>query len=219
MRPNSTASATPRRSWRQARGVRTREVILRKAVDIASVQGLEGLTVGTLANALGMSKSGLFGHFGSKRVLQLATVDAARQIFIDSVIKPSLTAPKGMPRLWRLVDRWIAHVENHVFSGGCFFTAASFEFDSRRGPVRDRIAAVMREWMGTLTRAVHAAQKEGHIPATVDPAGLAQELQSYALGAHWATQLLEDRAAYAGARVLALQRLRSLATANSPRVG
>jgi len=219
MRQSFTASATGRNPRRQARGVRTRDAILRKAVDIASARGLEGLTVGTLAKSLGMSKSGLFGHFGSKEELQLATVDAARQIFIDLVIKPALTAPKGMPRLWRLVDLWIAHVENHVFSGGCFFTAASFEFDSRRGPVRDRIASVMREWMGTLTRAVHGAQKEGHISTTVDPAGLAQELQSYALGAHWATQLLEDRAAYAGARVLALQRLRSFATSNSPRVG
>lgn len=219
MRPGSIASATPRGPRRQARGVRTREAILRRAVDIASARGLEGLTVGTLANALGMSKSGLFGHFGSKKELQLATVDAARQIFIDRVIKPSLTAPRGMPRLWRLVDRWIAHVENHVFSGGCFFTAASFEFDSRRGPVRDRIASAMREWMGVLTRAVHEAQKEGHISSTIDPAGLAQELQSYALGAHWATQLLEDRAAYAGARILALQRLRGLATSNAPRVG
>jgi AcrR family transcriptional regulator len=125
---------------RQAKGLRTREAILARAVDIASAEGLEGLTVGSLAEQLGMSKSGLFAHFGSKEELQLATVEMARDVFINKVTLPAIAAPRGMPRLWSLIDHWLVLVEKRVFEGGCFFTAASFEFDGRRGVVRDRIA-------------------------------------------------------------------------------
>src|ERR1700686_1587471 len=148
---------------RQAKGVRTREAILARAVDIASAQGLEGLTVGSLAEQLGMSKSGLFAHFGSKEELQLATVEAARLVFIDKVTLPAIAAPTGMPRLWALIDRWLVLVEKRVFEGGCFFTAASFEFDGRRGVVRDRIAAIMREWIACITGAAKKAQEAGHL--------------------------------------------------------
>src|SRR5713101_2837407 len=143
---------------RQARGIRTREAILARAVDIASVQGLEGLTVGSLANQLQMSKSGLFAHFGSKEDLQLATVETARRIFIENVTLPAIAARKGMPRLWGLVEYWLTLIERRVFRGGCFFSAASFEFDGRRGVVRDRIAAIMHEWIGAISRAVYEAQ-------------------------------------------------------------
>jgi AcrR family transcriptional regulator len=132
------AVLTPRKKTiprRQARGLRTREAILVRAVDIASIQGLEGLTVGSLATQLKMSKSGLFAHFGSKEDLQLATVELARQIFIKQVTRPAIAAPRGMPRLWGLLEHWLALVEKRVFQGGCFFSAASFEFDSRRGVV------------------------------------------------------------------------------------
>src|SRR5271154_28076 len=143
---------------RQARGARTREAILRRAVNIASVEGLEGLTVGRLAEELKMSKSGLFAHFGSKEDLQLATVEAARQLFIDEISRPAMSAPQGMPRLLNLLNLWLGHVERRLFEGGCFFTAASFEFDGRSGPVRDRVAAIMHEWVATLGRAVREAQ-------------------------------------------------------------
>src|SRR5215471_12370135 len=123
---------------RPPKGERTRESILRAAVDLASVEGLEGLTIGRLADELKMSKSGLFAHFGSKEDLQLATVQMARQIFVEQITRPALSAPKGMPRLWSIIDRWLAYIERGIFKGGCFFTAASFEFDSREGPVRDR---------------------------------------------------------------------------------
>src|SRR5229473_8584354 len=118
--PRSRSKKAPRR---QARGLRTREAILARAVDIASVHGLEGLTVGSLAEQLHMSKSGLFAHFGSKQELQLATIEVARQIFIDKVTRPAIAAPKGMPRLWGLIDQWLILVEKRVFSGGCFFVA------------------------------------------------------------------------------------------------
>jgi AcrR family transcriptional regulator len=196
----------------QARGLRTRDAILRRAVNIASLEGLEGLTVGRLAEELRMSKSGLFAHFGSKEDLQLATVETARQIFIDEITRPALAAPKGLPRLWNLLDRWLAHVEQELFAGGCFFTAASFEFDGRRGPVRDRIAAIMREWVAVLDRAVWEAQKIGHLSSKASPTLLAHEIQSMAIGAHWAHQLLDDRMAYSRARSTMRERLRTAAT-------
>ncbi len=220
-RPVLKTAQPPRRDLaprRQDRGLRTREAILARAVDLASVDGLEGLTVGSLAEQLKMSKSGLFAHFGSKEELQLATVEKARQIFIEHVSRPAIRAPKGMPRLWGLVDRWLALVEKRVFRGGCFFSAASFEFDSRQGGVRDRIAEIMWEWIGVLTRAVSEAQKAGHVDPKVDASRLAFEIHAMAMGAHWAYQLLEDRRAYARARTILLEKLRSIATPASPRL-
>jgi AcrR family transcriptional regulator len=207
--------AEPRR---QARGLRTREAILARAVDIASVEGLDGLTVGSLAQQLRMSKSGLFAHFGSKEDLQLATVETARQIFIEKVTRPAIAARKGMPRLWSMLNCWLALVEKQVFEGGCFFSAASFEFDGRHGVVRDRIAAIMHEWIAVITRAIYEAQKAGHLDPKVDPTRLAFEIHSVAMGAHWAFQLLDDRQAYPRVRTTLLERLRGLATPQSPRI-
>jgi AcrR family transcriptional regulator len=203
---------------RQAKGVRTREAILARAVDIASAQGLEGLTVGSLADQLGMSKSGLFAHFGSKEELQLATVEMARQVFISKVTLPAIAAPKGMPRLWSLIDHWLALVEKKVFEGGCFFTAASFEFDGRLGVVRDRIAEIMHEWINCITSSVKKAQEAGHLDPKLDATRLAFEFHAIAIGAHWAHQLLEDKQAYSRARMMALEKIRSVATPQSPRL-
>lgn len=201
---------------RRARGLRTRTTILRRAVDLASAEGLEGLTVGRLADDLGMSKSGLFAHFGSKEELQLATVEMARQIFVDQITRPALSAPRGMPRLWSIIDRWLAYIERGIFKGGCFFTAASFEFDSRRGPVRDRIAEIMHEWIGVLVRALEQAQKEGHIAPSVDVTSLAFEIQSMAIGGHWASQLLDDRQSYSRSRAAMLDKLQRVTTSHCP---
>lgn len=203
---------------RQDRGLRTRETILARAVDLASADGLVGLTVGSLAEQLKMSKSGLFAHFGSKEELQLATVEKARLIFIEKVTQPAIGARKGMPRLWGLVDHWLALVEKRVFRGGCFFSAASFEFDSRKGVVHDRIAEIMREWIGVLKRAVSEAQAAGHVDPKVDPLRMAYEIHAIAMGAHWAYQLLDDRLAYSRARMILLEKLRSIATPASPRL-
>ncbi len=210
---SSRKKAVPRR---QVRGLRTRDAILARAVDIASAQGLEGLTVGSLASQLEMSKSGLFAHFGSKEDLQLATIEHAREIFIKKVTLPAIAAPKGMPRLWALLERWLALVEKQVFEGGCFFSAASFEFDSRRGVVRDRIAAIMHEWINALIRAIYQAQKVGHLDRKVDPTHLAFEIHAIAMGAHWAHQLLDDKQSYPRARTILLERLRTISTPECP---
>src|ERR1043165_8201115 len=146
---------------RKAPGERTRRAILETAVHIASAEGLEGLTIGRLALELSMSKSGLFAHFGSKEDLQVATVEAARAIFIREVIKPAFESAQGLLRLWKLCDIWLAHVQSGVFRGGCFFAAAAAEFDSRPGPVRDRIAEIMKEWLPLFPHPTLQAQTHG----------------------------------------------------------
>lgn len=212
----TTASARPGPKIHAPKGQRTREGILRAAVNIASVEGLEGLTIGRLADELKMSKSGLFAHFGSKEDLQLATVGMARQIFVEYVVRPSLAEPPGMPRLWSLCDRWLGHVEDKIFPGGCFFTAASFEFDSRPGAVREAIVEAMTKWLDTLTRAVEEAKKARHIKSNIDAAQFAFEIYSMAMGAHWAFQLLDQKRAMLKARESILARMRSLGTRSCP---
>lgn len=177
------------------KGERTRQSILDRAVDLASLEGLEGLTIGRLADELKMSKSGLFAHFGSKEELQLATIQAAGERFINEVLRPALSAERGYPRLMAICRSWISYVERNVFPGGCFFAAASFEFDGRPGPVRDAIAKTMDEWIGAIERAVAMAQDEGHIDPSVDPMQLSFELNSLFFGANFAFQLRNDKAA------------------------
>jgi AcrR family transcriptional regulator len=201
---------------RVRKGVRTRESILRAAVDLASVEGLEGLTIGRLADELNMSKSGLFAHFGSKEELQLATIEMARQIFVDHVVRPALTSTEGIERLLALGQGWLGHVHGGVFKGGCFFTAASLEFDSRAGPVRDAIAATMKTWLATLARAVESAKKARHLKASIDPEQFAFEIYSLAMGANWALHLLDDKEALQKAQENILQRIRGAATPSCP---
>lgn len=214
------ASTSGTRRRRVPKGARTRESILRVAVNLASVEGLQGLTIGRLAEEFKMSKSGLFAHFGSKEELQLATVEMARTIFVDHVIRPALATPEGVQRLWALSEAWIQYVEHPVFPGGCFFSAASFEFDSRPGPVRDRVAEAVKQWLGTLTRAVEEAKKAGHLKPAVDAAQLAFEIKSMTLGAHADSQLLDDeKNSMKRARAMILNRIRGVATESCPEIG
>ena len=210
----SAGAERPAAKARRAHGDRTRQAILEVAVDLASAEGLEGLTIGRLAAGLGMSKSGLFAHFGSKEELQLATVGAARAVFIREVVGPAFRAEKGLARLWRLCDIWLEYVRGEVFRGGCFFAAAAAEFDGRPGPVRDRVAEIMKEWLAALRRSVSEAQEAGQLRADADPAQLAFELNALEMGANWAFQLYGDRQAFARARAAMLERLRLYATAD-----
>jgi len=125
------------------KGERTRQSILERAVDLASLEGLEGLTIGRLADDLGMSKSGLFAHFGSKEDLQIAAIDAAAERFIDEIYTPALREPRGYPRLLAICRSWLSYLRRGVFPGGCFFAAASAEVDTHKGRVRDRISEFM----------------------------------------------------------------------------
>ncbi len=206
-------SADRRKSDKSAR---TRDTILRTAVGVASVRGLEGLSIGSLADELGMSKSGLFAHFGSKEDLQLAAIEMARQIFIEEVFRPVLESERGLLRLWKLCDSWLSYAQRKVFPGGCFFTGAAFEYDSRSGPIRDRIAAVMQEWLCALARAVEEAQAGGDLDTKADARQLAFEIQSLAMGAMWASQLLDDRHAFSKAKSIIRGKLQNMRTAKSP---
>jgi AcrR family transcriptional regulator len=203
---------------RAAQGQRTREAILKTAVDVASTEGLEGLTIGRLAAELEMSKSGLFAHFGSKEELQLATIGAAREIFVDEVVRPAFENDAGLPRLWALLDSWLQYAEAGIFKGGCFFAAASAEFDGRPGPVRDLVASTMREWLGALERGVAEAQTAGHVEATADAAQIAFELNSITMGANWAFQLYRDRDVFDRARTAMAARLAAVATPAARRI-
>lgn len=209
------ANETTHLDGRVERGERTRRQILDLAVDLASAEGLEGLSIGKLAGKLKMSKSGLFASFGSKEDLQLATIERARQIFIDVVVRKPMMAPRGLPRLWALCDSWLDYAGRRVFQGGCFFAAVSAEFDSRPGPIRDRIAALMKEWLTTLSVAVQKAQEVNHLHADVDPDQLAFEIHSISMGANWAHQLLGDGRAFDRARAAIRQRLSALAPSRS----
>jgi AcrR family transcriptional regulator len=192
------------------KGTRTKTSILDRAVDVASLEGLEGLTIGRLADELGMSKSGLFAHFGSKEELQMATVEAASKRYIDEIFTPALREPRGYPRLVAICRSWLSYVRRGVFPGGCFFAAASFEFDGRPGTVRDQIRKLMDDWIGALERAVRMAQEEGHLDPTLDPAQLAFEMNALFFGTNFAYHLRGDKTAIDKAERAMLARLESL---------
>ncbi len=192
------------------KGARTRQSILQKAIDLASLDGLEGLTIGRLADELKMSKSGLFAHFGSKEELQIATIDAASQRYISAVFRPALSVPRGYPRLMAICHSWLEYVRSQVFPGGCFFAAASFEFDGRPGPVRDRVVTLMDEWIGALEKAVAMAQDEGHLSRSVEPAQLAFELNALFFGANFSYYLRSDEKAIERAQIAIEARLGAL---------
>ncbi|TMC40732.1 MAG: TetR/AcrR family transcriptional regulator [Chloroflexi bacterium] len=170
---------------RRIRGLKTRQAILDHAARVGSAEGLDAVSLQRLADDLGISKSGLFAHFGSKEELHLATIDAAAQIFADQVIRPALAQPRGLGRVWALCDSWFSYLERGVFTGGCFFWAVAEEYDSRRaGPVRDSVLEKKAYWSYSLKRAVTEAQQAGEIDSAADPEQLAWELDSLMGGAN-----------------------------------
>jgi AcrR family transcriptional regulator len=176
-----------------SKGAGTRAAILARAVDLASVEGLEGLTIGRLAAELRMSKSGLFAHFGSKRELQLATVASAAERFRRVVVDPALEAPEGAQRLRALVEGYLDHVETGAYSGGCFWAATSAEYDDRPGPVRDAIALGVDAWLGELAR-------QARIAGAPEPDRLAFELYAVVIAANSRYRLALDRRVFEYAR-------------------
>jgi AcrR family transcriptional regulator len=194
----------------------TRRHILNSAADIASAEGLEGISIGRLATELQMSKTGVFAHFGSKEQLQLATVETAKQIFLERVVQPALQSPRGIQRLKAMLENWLSYVEQTVFRGGCFFAAASAEFDSRPGAVRDQIAELTKAWMVGLQEEIAFAQSKKEILASIKPIQLAFELHAYVQEANWAFKLFNDKSAFPlGRRAIADR----LSAASSQRAG
>ena len=169
-------SATrPRKS--RSDGERSRAVILDQAARLATVDGLGGLSLSRLADAVGMSKSGLFAHFGSKEELQLATIEAAEKVFADIVLAPA-TGTRGMARVRALVDGYLAYVHNETFPGGCFFASALVEMSMQPGEPRDRLVDFMNRWLAELEAALREAQDGGSLAQDEDPTQLAFELEA-----------------------------------------
>jgi len=189
---------------------RTKHGILERAVDIASLEGLAGLTIGRLAEELEMSKSGLFAHFGSKEELQLATVEAAQQRFVNEMFRPALKAARGYPRLLAICRSWLDYIKRDVFPGGCFFAAASFEFDGRPGPIRDAVVAAMDVWLDALEKAIRMAKEEGHLDRGVDVKQLAFEINAIFFGANFSYQMRDDKRAISRAWKAIEDRLESV---------
>lgn len=194
----------------ETKGQRTRNSILEVAAALATEEGLDPLSIGRLAEAMGMSKSGLFAHFGSKEELQLATVEHAAALFVAEVIDPARSAPKGLARTWALCDHMIGYSERQVFPGGCFFAATSFEFNNRSGPVRDRIESMIRSWLSYLEHSVEQAQEAGEIDPKVSPREITFQLDAFAQASNAQYQLFRDPQVFDDARRAIQERLESL---------
>jgi AcrR family transcriptional regulator len=188
----------PRRS--NAEAAQTRAAIIDRAVETASIEGLEGVTIGRLADDLGMSKAGVIGHFGNKTDLQRAAFDQAQKIFTEDVWEPAKTKPRGLARLRAISDAWIEHVTHSPFPGGCFMCTVATEWDAREGQLHDEIRESWHLWLRVLAREAANARDQGELPADADPQQIAFELNAVAMALNQSLQLFGDRRAPARAR-------------------
>jgi AcrR family transcriptional regulator len=197
----------PGQRKQRADGERTREAIVREAVSLATLDGLEGLSIGNLANALDMSKSGIYAHFGSKQDLQLATVNEADRIFQADVIEPALAAAPGLAQLVAVCDAYFDHLLRRTFPGGCFFAGAALEMGTRPGPVKEQIAAFQGRLTALIRQFVVTALEQQQLPADEDPDALTFELNGIILAANANFVLRGDPAALDLARNAVRRRL------------
>jgi AcrR family transcriptional regulator len=182
-----------------SKGALTRQAILHHGVEIAYHVGLGGLSIGTLAAGTGMSKSGLFAHFGSKESLQLDVLAQARSEFVDTVIRPALSMPRGEPRVRALFEKWLASGRARL-PGGCLFVKAATEFDEQAGPVRDQLVRDHRDLYESIAQIFRTGISEGHFRADADPEQFAADLDGVMLAFYHANRLLDDPAAETRAR-------------------
>lgn len=189
MSPVSQAISQPRK------GEQTRAAILDAALKVASRLGLEGLTIGSLADETGMSKSGLFAHFGSREGLQLAVLEHAAHRYGELVFTPVLKIDRGLPRLRGLFERWLDWTQSSGLPGGCIMISAANEYDDRPGPIRDAVIANQRRGNAISERAVRLAIEEGHLRPDTDPEQIAFEMLGIVLASHNHRRLLGDREA------------------------
>jgi AcrR family transcriptional regulator len=180
-----------------AKGEETRQAILARAFELANVVGVSGLSIGRLAEATGLSKSGLFAHFGSKEALEVAVVEEAARQFVQEVMVPALQKARGEPRVRELFDRWVAWGQR---PGGCFFVGATAELDDQPGPPRDALVRACKDWIDALATAARIAISEGHFRADLDPQQFAFELYGVMLGMHTYHRFLRAPDALARAR-------------------
>jgi len=177
------------------KGEQTRAAILDEALKIASKLGLEGLTIGSLADATGMSKSGLFAHFGSREDLQLAVLEHAAQLYGEKVFVPVLKIERGLPRLRALFERWLDWALESGLPGGCIMISAAIEYDDRPGPIRDAAIANQHRGNAITKKAVRLAIDEGHLAPSTDPEQISFEMLGIVLASHNHRRLLGDREA------------------------
>jgi AcrR family transcriptional regulator len=199
-----------------SKGAATRRKILAHAMQIAAREGLAGLTIGQLAQSLEMSKSGLFAHFRSKRMLEMDTIHEARTLFHNQVLSPALIANEGIDRLWVLCDSWLAHIEHKVFPGGYFFTGAFFECAERSGAIEEQFSRMAREWWSTLNRAVQKAQQNKEINASTDARRISFDLNGILIATYWVYLVEKDNTVFGEARGAIINKLKNLATAQIP---
>ena len=203
-----TGPSNEQRDGRRRRGERTRSLILARAVDIASVEGLGSVSLARLGSELGISKSGVSGHFSSREDLQLAVVGVAARLYADRVAAPALSAPEGLPQLWRMCDGWIEFMRSGELSGRSFFLTALVEYDARPGPVRDELVRLRRRWEALFTGFFEAAQRLGQIRPGEDPAQVFFEVAAAIAAATLDAQLQEDLTVFDRAHAAVLRRLR-----------
>jgi AcrR family transcriptional regulator len=175
-----------------AKGTTTRQTILDLAVARSSVVGLEGLTIGRLADELNLSKSGLYAHFKSKEALQVAVLEQAAELFTQIVIRPALKEPRGEPRVRALFERWLAWSKSQVVPGGCVFASASIEYDDQPGPVRDYLVRTQQDWVDLIATTARFAVEAGHFRTNLDGKRFAQELYGTLLAYLHFSRLLGD---------------------------
>jgi AcrR family transcriptional regulator len=174
------------------KGPATRGRIVEAALRVASVEGIEGISLGRVAADVGMSKSGLFAHFESKEELQVDVLQAAVEKFAEVVVRPAFAAPRGEPRLRALLERWLEWERNESLPGGCIFQHAAMELDDHPGPARDALVASQRQWLATMARAVEIAKQEGHFRPDVDAEQFAFQIYGLVLGYHNMKRLMRD---------------------------
>lgn len=192
----TTSAPVVQMDGRRARGEQSRRAVLAEAINLASIEGLEGLSIGRLATAVGASKSGVGALFGTKEALQLATVAAARELFTRSVLEPARTEPRGLARLCAVVRLWLDYSRRRVFAGGCFFQSTAVEFDARPGAVRDALAGALTDWDSYLTHAVQTAMDLGELPGLDDAEQLAFEIDAVFNESNNRSLLLDSSAPY-----------------------
>ncbi len=198
---------------RRSDGERSRRAILDAAARLATVEGIDGLSIGGLARTIGMSKSGLYAHFGSKEELQLATIDSAEEVFDTDVVHPAMEADDGLARVEALCERFLSHVERCVFPGGCFFASVAAELDTRPGPVRDRIVAFQSGWSELVASGLRAGQRQHELDPDASIEQLTFELNAVLAHANTVFLLQDSHQAFDLARRAIRDRLERAAPA------
>jgi AcrR family transcriptional regulator len=182
------------------KGQQTRAAILEAALSLAGQMGIEGLSIGVLAEVTGMSKSGVFAHFGSREELQISVIREYHARFDEEVFRPALREPRGLPRLRALFERWVSRVAAELDAGGCIYISGAVEFDDRPGPVRDALAEMVLTWHAALNRAIRLSIDCGHLLPSTDPMQMLFEIHGLILALHHDARFLRTPGAVERAR-------------------